>query len=217
MLQPHQITTEYNAAIPEAEREKLKDTAFEDLLRGAQVWATKSHCSATPVMFPSFQLLICIYVGFHTGGNCHPSMGCSRHQAKAWRLGVCEGQCERAWRWGVDRPWVFAVQGTTGEWKVSVILWNDKRFKSPIYTLVLSRLRQPFNTSYARIPAPITILCLSWTLSHSTPPSHAHLCRSLLATVCSSWTDICHRSCSMTRRACIPCSTSCVRTTTRGW
>uniref|UniRef100_A0A453B3D9 sucrose synthase n=1 Tax=Aegilops tauschii subsp. strangulata TaxID=200361 RepID=A0A453B3D9_AEGTS len=36
MLQPHQITAEYNAAIPEAEREKLKDTAFEDLLRGAQ-------------------------------------------------------------------------------------------------------------------------------------------------------------------------------------
>lgn len=37
MMQPHQITAEYNAAIPEAEREKLKDTAFEDLLRGAQV------------------------------------------------------------------------------------------------------------------------------------------------------------------------------------
>jgi sucrose synthase len=42
MLQPHQITAEYNVAIPEAEREKLKDTAFEDLLRGAQVCVTTS-------------------------------------------------------------------------------------------------------------------------------------------------------------------------------
>ncbi|XP_044327544.1 uncharacterized protein [Triticum aestivum] len=33
---PYQIIAEYNAAIPEAEREKLKDSAFEDLLRGAQ-------------------------------------------------------------------------------------------------------------------------------------------------------------------------------------
>jgi sucrose synthase len=37
MLQPHQIIAEYNTAIPEAEREKLKDGAFEDVLRAAQV------------------------------------------------------------------------------------------------------------------------------------------------------------------------------------
>jgi hypothetical protein len=37
MLQPHQIIAEYNNAIPEAEREKLKDGAFEDVLRAAQV------------------------------------------------------------------------------------------------------------------------------------------------------------------------------------
>jgi len=37
MLQPHQIIAEYNSAIPEAEREKLKDGAFEDVLRAAQV------------------------------------------------------------------------------------------------------------------------------------------------------------------------------------
>ncbi|CAN6300609.1 unnamed protein product [Urochloa humidicola] len=36
MLQPHQIISEYNSAIPEAEREKLKDGAFEDVLRAAQ-------------------------------------------------------------------------------------------------------------------------------------------------------------------------------------
>ncbi|AQL05996.1 sucrose synthase1 [Zea mays] len=36
MLQPHQIIAEYNNAIPEAEREKLKDGAFEDVLRAAQ-------------------------------------------------------------------------------------------------------------------------------------------------------------------------------------
>nr|CAB3500559.1 unnamed protein product [Digitaria exilis] len=36
MLQPHQIIAEYNSAIPEAEREKLKDGAFEDVLRAAQ-------------------------------------------------------------------------------------------------------------------------------------------------------------------------------------
>ena len=53
ILQPHQITAEYNAAIPEAEREKLKDTAFEDLLRGAQVCPTKTHCTVIPVMFSS--------------------------------------------------------------------------------------------------------------------------------------------------------------------
>lgn len=35
MLQPHQITAEYNAAIPD--RDKLKDSAFDDVLRGAQV------------------------------------------------------------------------------------------------------------------------------------------------------------------------------------
>jgi hypothetical protein len=38
-----------------------------------------------------------------------------------------------------------------------------------------------------------------------------------LAMVCSSWTGTCHQSCSMTRRACTPCSTSSVHTTTRGW
>uniref|UniRef100_A0A453B3F3 Uncharacterized protein n=1 Tax=Aegilops tauschii subsp. strangulata TaxID=200361 RepID=A0A453B3F3_AEGTS len=94
MLQPHQITAEYNAAIPEAEREKLKDTAFEDLLRGAQVCTTKTHCSVCHSC--DVQLLIYVLV-CHAGGNCHPSMGCSRHPAKAWCLGVCEGQCERAW------------------------------------------------------------------------------------------------------------------------
>ncbi|KAM3206547.1 hypothetical protein ACQJBY_061942 [Aegilops geniculata] len=36
MLQSHQIIAEYNTAIPEAEREKLKDGAFEDVLRAAQ-------------------------------------------------------------------------------------------------------------------------------------------------------------------------------------
>ncbi|XP_078154965.1 sucrose synthase 2 [Carex rostrata] len=34
MLQPHQIMAEYNTAIPD--REKLKDSAFDDVLRGAQ-------------------------------------------------------------------------------------------------------------------------------------------------------------------------------------
>jgi hypothetical protein len=63
MLQPHQITAEYNAAIPEAEREKLKDTAFEDLLRGAQVCITRTHCSVIPVMFPEFSSLE-LHVGF---------------------------------------------------------------------------------------------------------------------------------------------------------
>jgi sucrose synthase len=36
MLQPHQIIAEYNAAISEADREKLKDSAFDDVLRAAQ-------------------------------------------------------------------------------------------------------------------------------------------------------------------------------------
>lgn len=35
MLQPHQIIAEYNTAIPDCE--KLKDSAFDDVLRGAQV------------------------------------------------------------------------------------------------------------------------------------------------------------------------------------
>jgi sucrose synthase len=37
MLQAHQIIAEYNNAISEADREKLKDGAFEDVLRSAQV------------------------------------------------------------------------------------------------------------------------------------------------------------------------------------
>lgn len=37
MLQPHQIIAEYNIAIPEADRKKLKDSAFDDVLRAAQV------------------------------------------------------------------------------------------------------------------------------------------------------------------------------------
>ncbi|KAJ3698065.1 hypothetical protein LUZ61_001770 [Rhynchospora tenuis] len=36
MLQPHQIIAEYNTAIPEADRAKLKDSAFDDVLRAAQ-------------------------------------------------------------------------------------------------------------------------------------------------------------------------------------
>ena len=47
MLQPHQIIAEYNSAIPEAEREKLKDGAFEDVLRAAQVCIIfRSHQTA---------------------------------------------------------------------------------------------------------------------------------------------------------------------------
>jgi len=47
MLQPHQIIAEYNSAIPEAEREKLKDGAFEDVLRAAQVCIRlRSHWTA---------------------------------------------------------------------------------------------------------------------------------------------------------------------------
>jgi hypothetical protein len=45
MLQPHQIIAEYNAAIPEGEREKLKDSALEDVLRGAQVCISRTHCT----------------------------------------------------------------------------------------------------------------------------------------------------------------------------
>lgn len=37
MLQPHQILAEYNSAIPESDKEKLKDGAFEDVLKAAQV------------------------------------------------------------------------------------------------------------------------------------------------------------------------------------
>ncbi|OAY76411.1 sucrose synthase 1 [Ananas comosus] len=36
MLQPHQILAEYNSAIPESDKEKLKDGAFEDVLKAAQ-------------------------------------------------------------------------------------------------------------------------------------------------------------------------------------
>jgi Sucrose synthase len=42
MLQPHQIIAEYDSAIPEADREKLKDSAFDDVLRAAQVDFYKS-------------------------------------------------------------------------------------------------------------------------------------------------------------------------------
>lgn len=36
MLQPHQLLAEYKAVIPEADREKLKDGVFEDVLKAAQ-------------------------------------------------------------------------------------------------------------------------------------------------------------------------------------
>ncbi|XP_072989700.1 sucrose synthase 1 [Typha latifolia] len=36
MLLPHQILAEYNAVIPEADKEKLKDGAFEDVMKAAQ-------------------------------------------------------------------------------------------------------------------------------------------------------------------------------------
>nr|AOR83337.1 sucrose synthase A [Lilium davidii var. unicolor] len=36
MLQPHQLLAEYEAVIPKAEREKLKDGVFEDVLKAAQ-------------------------------------------------------------------------------------------------------------------------------------------------------------------------------------
>lgn len=37
MLLPHQLIAEYEAVIPEADREKLKDGVFEDVLKAAQV------------------------------------------------------------------------------------------------------------------------------------------------------------------------------------
>lgn len=37
MLQPHQLLAEYEAVISEEERKKLKDGAFEDVIRAAQV------------------------------------------------------------------------------------------------------------------------------------------------------------------------------------
>lgn len=38
MLQPHQLLAEYAAAFSEADREKLKDGAFEDVIKAAQVY-----------------------------------------------------------------------------------------------------------------------------------------------------------------------------------
>jgi hypothetical protein len=57
MLQPHQIIAEYNNAIPEAEREKLKDGAFEDVLRGAQVCIGFRYIKWT-AMFLSFDVVL---------------------------------------------------------------------------------------------------------------------------------------------------------------
>ena len=37
MLQRHQILAEYKDVIPEADREKLKDGVFEEVLNAAQV------------------------------------------------------------------------------------------------------------------------------------------------------------------------------------
>lgn len=37
MLQPHQLLAEYAAAFSEADKEKLKDGAFEDVIKAAQV------------------------------------------------------------------------------------------------------------------------------------------------------------------------------------
>lgn len=37
MLQPHQLLAEYGAVFSEADREKLKDGAFEDVIQAAQV------------------------------------------------------------------------------------------------------------------------------------------------------------------------------------
>jgi sucrose synthase len=59
MLQPHQIIAEYNSAIPEAEREKLKDGAFEDVLRAAQVCIRfRSHWTALFVLVSAPALII---------------------------------------------------------------------------------------------------------------------------------------------------------------
>jgi len=59
MLQPHQIIAEYNSAIPEAEREKLKDGAFEDVLRAAQVCIRfRSHWTAVFVLVSAPALII---------------------------------------------------------------------------------------------------------------------------------------------------------------
>ncbi|XP_042400323.1 sucrose synthase 2-like [Zingiber officinale] len=36
MLQPHQLLAEYGATFSEADKEKLKDEAFEDVIKAAQ-------------------------------------------------------------------------------------------------------------------------------------------------------------------------------------
>lgn len=96
MLQPHQIIAEYNSAIPEAEREKLKDGAFEDVLRAAQVCIRFRISDLTSL---HYSLLVYVpaltsMLSYLTGSNCYPPMGCTRHSPQAWCLGVCEGQCE---------------------------------------------------------------------------------------------------------------------------
>lgn len=42
MLQPHQLLTEYETVISEADRKALKDGIFEDVLKAAQVNALAS-------------------------------------------------------------------------------------------------------------------------------------------------------------------------------
>jgi hypothetical protein len=78
MLQPHQIIAEYNTAIPEAEREKLKDGAFEDVLRAAQVCIWPLIGLQYP-LFTLFLAVISCTAVYHTGGNRHLPMGCTCH------------------------------------------------------------------------------------------------------------------------------------------
>ena len=59
MLQPHQLIAEFEAAISEEERQKLKDGVLEGVLRAAQV-TSRSRCIFYPpiVYINSFNFII---------------------------------------------------------------------------------------------------------------------------------------------------------------
>lgn len=95
LLQPHQLLAEFEAVISEADQQRLKDSAFGDVLRAAQV-SLDATLSVSLFFLLCFCFFFLLFLGQKNMILCWPGAGSNRAAAlggsgcssKAGSLGV---------------------------------------------------------------------------------------------------------------------------------
>jgi len=108
------------------------------------------------------------------------------------------------------------MEGKSEYWFDAIILIYFSQFQCSVRAFCFSRAVYLDNVGWSNNAAATATSCLNWTSNHSMHLSLAQLFQSILVMVLSSSIATFRLSCSMTRKACIPCLHFSKCTVTRG-